>query len=603
MNARRLAARESTISKFGFIIRIPLRVRRLVRRNEVGFVALAVAIGCIAGLCVAAVLACADFLHYCLFGQRHLSSLVSLDAPAQAVVPLAGGLVLGISGIYVRKWMPRRPVDPIEANALQGGRMSLKDSAVIAGQTVVSNGFGASVGLEAAYTQMGSGLASWLGKAFRLRRGDMRTLVACGSAGAIGAAFGAPLTGAFYAFELILGTYTPFVLAPVGAAAICGVLVSKLFRSSAEFVSQMTLNSAFTDMGLLLLLGIVCAIFGIGMMWAVAFMEGVCGRSRLPRAIHPAIGGLLVGLIALLSPHVLASGHGALFELFEPNAGPPDAILATLLLKAAASVISLGTGFRGGLFFASLFLGGMIGQVYFAGVEYLDPPLAPDIFVCTLIGMAALAVAIIGAPLAMSFLALETTGDFPLGLVMLAVASVVSIIVRRAFGYSFATWRLHLRGESIRSAQDVGWIRDLTVGRLMRTDVPKARFDMTIACFTEEFPARSTDQWIVVTGPSGRYAGMVFVPDVHLAGLRADAGVTVLSMFARSPDAFLLPGMNIQLAAQFFEQTESEALAVVDNEKERRVIGLLTEAHVLRRYTDELGKAHRELSGDWSGTS
>jgi chloride channel protein, CIC family len=582
-----------------------LHVRALVRSNEAGFIVLAVAAGCIAGLCVAALFACADFLHYWLFGQRHLSSLVSLDAPAQALVPLAGGLVLGISGIYVRKWMPRRPVDPIEANALQGGRMSLKDSALIAAQTVISNGFGASVGLEAAYTQMGSGFASWLGKAFRLRRGDMRTLVACGSAGAIGAAFGAPLTGAFYAFELILGTYTPSSLAPVGAAAICGVLVSKMFGSTGEFLSQMTLNSALSqaDMGLLLLLGIACAIFGIGMMRAVAFAEAVCGRSRLPKALQPAIGGIIVGLLALVTPHVLASGHGAMFELFGPNAGRSDVILVTLLLKAAASVVSLGTGFRGGLFFASLFLGGMIGRVYYFGVEYIDPSLAPDVSVCTLVGMAALAVAIIGTPLTMGFLALETTGDFPLSLVMLAVASVVSIIVRRAFGYSFATWRLHLRGESIRSAQDVGWIRDLTVSRVMRTDVPKARFDMTIARFMEEFPARSTNQWIVVIGASGGYAGMVFVPDVHLAGVHADAGVTALGKLARSSDTFLLPGMNIKLAAQFFEQTENEALAVVDNEEERRVMGLLTETHVLRRYTDELGKAHRELSGDWSGAS
>ena len=598
--------KERAISKFEFLFGVPVHVRRLVRRNEAGFIGLAIAAGGIAGLCVAALLAGANFLHGWLYGHRHLSSLVALDAPIQALAPVAGGLILGISGIYVRKWMPRRPVDPIEANALQGGRMSLKDSALIAAQTVISNGFGASVGLEAAYTQMGSGFASWLGTAFRLRRGDMRTLVACGSAGAISAAFGAPLTGAFYAFELILGTYTPFGLAPVGAAAVCGVLVSKAFGASGEFMNQMALKSALsqTDMALLLLLGIICALFGVRVMRAVSLVERICGRIALPRALQPAIGGIIVGLLALVTPHVLASGHGALFELFGPHPGPSDVVLITLWLKATASVVSLGTGFRGGLFFASLYLGGMIGQVFFFAVQYFDPSLAPDVIVCTLVGMAALAVAIIGAPLAMSFLALETTGDFPLGLVMLAVASVVSIIVRRTFGYSFATWRLHLRGESIRSAQDVGWMRDLTAGRLMRTDVPKARLDMTTKEFMEEFPARSTNQWVAVIGPSGGYAGMVFVPDVHLAGVHDDAGTAGLGTFARSPDVFLLPEMNIKLAVQFFEQSENEALAVVDNEKERHIIGLLTEAHVLRRYTDELDKARLELSGEsWIGAS
>jgi CIC family chloride channel protein len=88
------------------------------------------------------------------------------------------------------------------------------------------------------------------------------------------------------------------------------------------------------------------------MMRAVAVVEAVCARIALPRALQSAIGGIIVGILALVTPHVLASGHGALFELFEPNAGPSDVILMTLL-KAAASVVSLGTGFRGGLFFAS----------------------------------------------------------------------------------------------------------------------------------------------------------------------------------------------------------------------------------------------------------
>jgi len=594
-----MAYAEHTKSRYRLLLLIPSRLRVLVRRNEAGFIGLAAAIGGLAGLSVAVLLGSADLLHCLLFGHAHLSKLLALDVPAEALAPLAGGVILGVSGIYVRKWVPRRPVDPIEANALQGGRMSLRDSLLIAAQTVISNGFGASVGLEAAYTQMGSGVASWLGTSFRLRRVDMRTLVACGSAGAIGAAFGAPLTGAFYAFELILGSYTPFVLAPIGAAAVCGVLVAKGFGASGDFMSQMVLNATLspTDMGFLLLLGIICALFGVRIMRAVNLVERICTRFMLPRAVQPALGGLIVGLLALVTPQVMASGHGGLFELFGPQARPSDVILITLLLKATASVVSLGTGFRGGLFFASLFMGGMLGRAYFFGLEYLDPSLPPDVYVCTLVGMAALAVAVIGAPMAMSFLALETTGSFPLGLVMLAVASIVSIIVRRTFGYSFATWRLHLRGESIRSAQDVGWMRDLIVGRLMRSDFPTAPLDMTIKDFIREFPARSTNQWVALTRPAGEYAGVVFVPDVHLA-VAGDMSATDLGQLARSPNIYLLPEMNIKLAMQIFEQTETEALAVVNNEKERHVVGLLTEAHVLRRYTDELDKAHRDLAGE-----
>ncbi|WP_084573010.1 chloride channel protein [Methylocapsa aurea] len=605
---------ERANARIHFIFQIPsqlfahlrAQVRALVRRDEIGLIGLGLLAGATSGLFVSGILAGSSFLHEWLFGQARVSSLAALGSPAQALAPLAGGLLLGFCGIFIRRWRPRRPVDPIEANALHGGRMSLRDSAIITAQTVISNGFGASVGLEAAYTQMGSGFASWLGRVFALRRNDMRTLVACGSAGAIGAAFGAPVTGAFYAFELILGTYTPFGLAPVGAAAIGGVLVARLLGSSGAFMGEVVAPSALseTEMALLLLLGVFCAAFGIAIMGAVRYVEAFFRWTRLPQAIQPALGGLAVGAMALVTPQVLGSGHGALFELFF-GAGRPaiDLIVLALALKAIASVISIGSGFRGGLFFASLFLGAMMGEAYAAAIGALYPVIAPNAWVCAIVGMTALGVAIVGGPLTMSFLALETTGDFPLSLAMLSVSTVVSVIVRRLFGYSFATWRLHLRGESIRSAHDIGWMRDLTVGRMMRTDVATAPSWMTIAEFVERFPPGSA-QWVAATDSSGRYEGMISLPDAHLVNLNAESSGARISALSRDPEGFLLAQMNIKLAAQLFEQSESEAFAVVDNEADRRVIGLLTEAHVLRRYAEELDKARRDLAGEiWTANS
>ena len=100
--------------------------------------------------------------------------------------------------------------------------------------------------------------------------------------------------------------------------------------------------------------------------------------------------------------------------------------------------------------------------------------------------MAGMSVTVIGGPLTMSFLALASTGDFNLSILILAAATLVSVTVRRTFGYSFATWRLHLRGESIRSAQDVGWILSLTVGRMMRNDFDTAFADLPDGSFLEQ---------------------------------------------------------------------------------------------------------------------
>ena len=205
-------------------------LRANVRARESGLIFLSVVVGIAAGLLTVALSRSAALLHGLLFGLGGPGSLSALDAlasPWMAMVPIGGGLALGIASRIVPRLRRRRPIDPIEANALHGGRMSILDSLLIGAQTLLSNGCGASVGLEAGYTQLGSGFASWLGRSVNLRRSDMRMMVGAGSAGAIGAAFGAPLTGAFYAFELIIGTYTPFGLAPVIAASISGVLVAR----------------------------------------------------------------------------------------------------------------------------------------------------------------------------------------------------------------------------------------------------------------------------------------------------------------------------------------------------------------------------------------
>src|SRR3954467_2481134 len=198
-----------------------------VRGNEIAIVALAILAGGTSGLVASLMGGATHWLHVMLFSpgaEYGLSAMRNAGPFLVFRVPIIGGLLLGLLNLGLARWWPRAPIDPIEANALYGGRLSLADGAVVGAQNIVSNGFGASVGLEAAYAQAGGGLASRLGEAFCLRRADPRVLVGCGAAGAIAAAFGAPVTGAFYAFELIIGSYTIANLAPVMASAVAGSL-------------------------------------------------------------------------------------------------------------------------------------------------------------------------------------------------------------------------------------------------------------------------------------------------------------------------------------------------------------------------------------------
>jgi len=584
------------ITKFHYL-EAPRRLRAFVRAHETSLVVLAALVGTLGGLVVVAMSAAVEALHVVLFtleaGDR-LSSQVKIDPLRALLVPSLGGLLLGIAFLQLARFRPAREIDPIEANALHGGRMSFRGSVIVALQTVWSSGVGASVGLEAGYTQLSSGLAASLGRGFHLRRADQRLMVGCGAAAAIAGAFGAPLAGAFYAFELVIGGYTPASLTPVGVASVVGYFVAHGFTVASLGVGVGPVGEVLgRDLAVAALLGVLAALFGIAIMRGVALTETLLSKTGLWPPLRTALGGLAVGLLALRTPEVMSSGHGAL--QFAGIISMPLAFIALVfVLKTIASVVSLGSGFRGGLFFATLFLGAIGGRLFAAGIDTIAPGFNLDPNVYAIIGMSALSASVIGGPLTMSFIALESTGDLWLTTVVLVAVIISTQITRELFGYSFATWRLHLRGETIRSAADVGWIRDLTVRRLMRPDVATVNADMPIAEFRAKFPLGSKTQ-VVAVDETGHYAGLALVADAHAPDIDTAKGLHGILHHQRD---VLHPAMNIQDAIAVFDVAEAESLAVVEAGGERRPIGLLTEAHAMRRYAEESERRRREVIGD-----
>jgi CIC family chloride channel protein len=568
-------------------------VRSWLRASEVSFIGLAIVVGAGAGLLSVIIGALARTLQHVLFAlpsDTRLSGVGQLGLASLLVLPLGGLILAGFS--YATKARRRRLVDAVEANALHGGRMSVSDSLVISGQTVLSNGFGASVGLEAAYAQMGGAAASVLGGWLKLRRSDQRTLVGAGAGAAIAAAFGAPLAGAFYAFEIVIGTYSPTAIAPVAAAALAGALVAQGFGVQPYLIDAASNTLVETHHYLIYGgLGAICALLGIALMRAVGLVERASRQSWLPDWARPVVGGAMLIPVAILSPQALSAGHGALHADLAVGASI-GVILLVLCAKSAASIVSLGFGFRGGLFFASLFLGTLLGHLFadtiamMAGHTVIDPRNA------ALVGMAAFAVAVVGGPMTMAMLVLQSTHDFSLTGAVIAASLVSSSIVRELFGYSFSTWRLHLRGETIKSARDVGWVKTLTAGRMMRKEAHPTPAALSIAEFRRTFPLGSTSR-VVLTDADGTYAGIVVVPTVYAEGLDPAANVATL---ATGHALVLTPEMDITAVMAHFDAAHTDELAVVSGD--RHVLGILSESYVRRRYAEELEKAQRELFGE-----
>lgn len=566
------------------------RQRRSLRESEAAFIVLAAIVGLTAGALTNVQQLLAHGIQRLFYGVtiNRLSALGEIHHPLRLLALPIGGLVLVLFSRFIQA-RRRAPVDVVEANALHGGRIPLADNLVIAAQTILSNGVGASVGLEATYAQMGGGFASLLGQWFKLRRADLRTLVGAGAGAAVGAAFGAPLTGAFYAFEIVIGTYTPAAVAPVVAATLSAAFVTRSLGVEPYLIATtndrvLTIVDYIASSGL----GVVCAVLGIAIMRMVTAMEQRVHGWQWLSGWRPVIGGMLLMPIAWLSPQSLSAGHGALHLNLVLH--PALTFLLTVLaLKIVASIVSLSFGFRGGLFFASLFIGSLIGQIFVGALDLAGLAHGLDSTDGALIGMAGLSVAIVGGPMTLAILVLETTHDFALMGVVLTAALISSALTRELFGYSFSTWRMHVRGSTVRSPRDIGWALDLTAARMMRRDWRELPEHASIAGLREAVPLGSTSK-VVLVDAAGGYRGIVSTEEAWRPDLDPDQPV---AMLATLQDVTLDPQDQIHTQLARFDEHSADVLAVTD--AQRRVLGVVSEKHARRRYFDGIENAQREI--------
>jgi CIC family chloride channel protein len=598
---KQFSARRRTIPHLR--ARARLFARHNIRNSELGLTVVAGAIGALIALGVALTRQMVGEFHHFLFGvpiETHISGVSEIGAWRILLVPSLGGLAYGIIAYLLWRWRPRDIVDAIEANALHGGRMSLSDSVRLTAMTIISAGVGASVGLEAAYTQLGAGTASRIGRMLHLRRGDLRNFVGCGAAAAIAAAFNAPLAGAFYAFELIIGSYTLATLVPVVVAAVMATLVTRdLFGEQPIFIVSGQVQLLAPHYLILAAIGFLAGGLSIASMHGVTYVEQFARRMSLPVWARPAVGGLVLGICALGFPQILGSGHGGIVHMIATGSTGFDLwlLVGLILAKMVGSAVSIGSGFRGGMFSSSLYFGALFGAACSLVVHRYLPWAPPDEAVFVLAGMGAVAAGVVGAPMTMIFLVLESTTDFSATMGVTVAVVISALVVRHWFGYSFATWRFHLRGVALHSPHDIGWLQDLTVSKLMRQDFAVVPPSMPLVELCRQFPITEGRRLFVVN-ENGRYEGYIDLLEAHGAELLEDGGRRTAGDIARAAADFLTPEQPVRETLDLFISSAAEVLAVVDNPGDRRILGYLSEAYALRRYYRELEARHREELGD-----
>jgi CIC family chloride channel protein len=364
------------------------------------------------------------------------------------VVPIAGGLIYGP---LVARWAPEARGHGIPEVMLAvrrgGGRIRLRVPLVKALASAICIGSGGSVGREGPIAQIGAALGSGAGQVLRLSEARLRLIVACGAAGGIAATFNAPLGGAFFALEVVLGEFTAEAIGLVVVSAVVADALGHAAFGSAPFLRLPALGlDSPGQLPLYALLGLLAAPVAVGFTKLLYGTEDVADRWwRGPEALRPACGGILLGLLLLAVPKVYGVGYPVLTGAIRGQ----DAVLVLaglLVAKAIATSLTMAIGGSGGVFAPSLFLGATLG----AGLGQLLHGAAPGLVAHPgafgLVGMAAVFGAAARAPIAAALVVFELTGDYSIMLPLLLAVVVAVAVAGRLSGDTIYTLKLRRRG-------------------------------------------------------------------------------------------------------------------------------------------------------------
>lgn len=469
----------------------PVRTRRTVsnsvgwvaswlRANRLGLFCVAIVVGVGAGLGAVA-------FRYLVFGFTWLATghdefgqqgwaasdhLPWLGIGFYAVIPVVGGLLYGpLIARFAPEARGHGVPEVMIAVAENGGRIRPQVTVVKALASAMCIGTGGSVGREGPIVQIGAALASGVGQWVRMPENRLRVLVACGAAGGISATFNAPITGVFFAVELILRELSVEAIFTIMLSAMVADVIARVFFGSAPFLTQLPEGIELNHIANYLLIAVLAAVAGlIGILFKNLLYktEDVCDRlwGSRPTWARPAVGGILLGLLLLAVPQLYGVGYPVMYAAF---AGHYALWLLVILAagKMLACSLTIGIGGSGGVFAPSLFIGATSGMAFGVAMQNVIGTAVGHPALYAIVGMAAVFASAARAPLTALASTVEMTGDFTLTLpVMLAVA--VGTTVSRGLSYgTIYTTKLLRRGIDIDRPTPTHAFADLTVADAM----------------------------------------------------------------------------------------------------------------------------------------
>ena len=517
------------------------------------------------------------------------------------IIPAIGGLIVGpLIYFFAREAKGHGVPEVMEAVALRGGRIRPIVAVVKSLASAISIGSGGSVGREGPIVQIGSALGSSLGQKLGLSDDRIRNLVACGAAGGIAATFNAPIAGVVFALEIILGEFSVKYFSSVVVSAVTASVIGRaVFGDIPAFYIPIDygINSLW-EFAFYPVLGFAAAIVGAGFVYLLYWSEDVFAKWKsVPEWVQPAIGGILLGVVALSypvltgiswerMPQVYNVGYG-IIESALANQLALGTVLVFLVLKMIVTSLTLGSGGSGGIFAPALFMGAMFGTAFELIVNVLFPGVAAPPGAYALVGMAALFAATAHAPLTAVLILFELTGDYKIMLPLMFTVVIATLFAQKLLkGESIYSLKLTRRGVRLQRGRDVDVLQGVLVNEVMTRDIHTITKDVNLKGLSRVFN-KTRHHGIAILDSQGKLWGMVTISDLEYA-IHSGMALSKTSVEEIGTPyeklSFIYPDESIGDALNKMSQRGFGRLPVISRDESGHLLGLIQRRDIVEAY-------------------
>ncbi|MEM5293133.1 ClcB-like voltage-gated chloride channel protein [Burkholderia sp. JPY481] len=567
-----------------FLLKLRTRAQRLFRLSDAHTMLVwSVVVGIVGAFATVAFRKGIELLQLAITG--HSGSFVetarSLPWTVRIWVPAAGGLVAGVFLLIAQRHADRHPhSDYMEAVAIGDGAVPVRLSLWRSVSSLFTIASGGSIGREGPMVQLAALASSLIGRWVHFDPPRLRLLVACGAAAGITSAYSAPIAGAFFVTEIVLGSIAMESFGPVVVAAVVANITMREFagyKPPYEMPEFPTVTGP--EVLLFVALGALCGAAAPQFLRLLDASKRTFRKLPVALPVRLAIGGLVVGIISVAEPEVWGNGYSVVNSILH-SPWTWTALVLVLVCKLAATAATAGSGAVGGVFTPTLFVGAAVGSLFGQGMHALWPHATSAAYAYAMVGMGAFLAGATQAPLMAILMIFEMTLSYQVVLPLM-VSCVVAYFIARAIGKT-SMYEITLRRN--REEQERTRLRATQMGELIRPAQTVVPPNATVHDMTRvflEYPVK----YLYVANDSGAFLGVVALKDITSDLLdRTDTSMKTAADYLQPHFDVLTPDMSLAVALQHFMAFQGERLPVIESTAHPKLAGVVYKTSLLDAY-------------------